>query len=460
MQQSHAELNLLYQALQKIHPGLYEFITADSLQREYQKIQQNLPSSTHIYDFYVTLRKFIASIKDGHTVILPPRSFVKELIKKGKFVPFFIKFYQERIYIDQYLGADSALQKGYEILKIDSIQLDSFVQNLLPQMPADGDNVEFQRTSLESFFGFYLAEKIGFPDSICVYYKTQNQDSIASKKIALLKFSEIKKSSKYQINNKKKHPIHLEWLQDSSFALLRINSFEWYKNIPRSFNKTLEKKMKEIANHSPKALIIDLRENGGGQILLSMRLFSYFCDSLFPLVSYTQINQKQFIIQAQSNSNKRKTYKFKPFGWFNSLWIEKNQVTSRFQIRPALTYNLPAKKYCYKGKFYILCGPNTFSSAAFFCSLARQHTQAILVGEETGGGYYGTSAGTWVKLVLPHSKIIVHIPTILFRLNVSGVPFGKGVPPHIPYTPTFEDKFWGKDSILDFILQHHENLSR
>jgi hypothetical protein len=455
-EQAQSDLNLLYDALKKIHPGLYEFISPDSFWLKWNTILEQGTQAIHPYDLYVKIRRLTASIKDGHTVAFAPRPVMREIIKKGNFFPFTIKFFNEKVHIYRNLSGDTSLQAGYEILRVNEIPITDFTNSLLGDIAADGYNPGFQRTAIERYFHFYLAERLGFPDSVKVYFKMNQQEEILEKTIKLEPFEALKKNSKirYPEDQKadKRPPIRLEWKNDSALACLTIDAFHWKKGIPGNFRKTLDQKFKEISLSPPKALAIDLRQNGGGQILLSARLFSYFCDSIFPLMAYTQINQKRFKVQADRN----KTYTFRPFGWFNGLWIEKKEKTALFQIRPAFTYNNPVKNYKYKGNIFILTGPNTFSSAAFFSSLAHRYTKAIFVGQETGGGYYGTSAGTWVKLILPYSKITVHIPTILFRLNVGGLPFGRGVPPHINYAPTYDDTFFGKDEIWEFISQKLE----
>jgi C-terminal processing protease CtpA/Prc len=454
-EQAQSDLNLLYDALKKIHPGLYEFISPDSFGLKWNIIFEQNAQPIHSYDLYVKIRRLTASIKDGHTVVFAPRPVMKEIIKKGNFFPFTVKFFNQKVHIYRNLSSDTSLQAGYEILRVNQIPIIDFANSLLEHIAADGYNPGFQRTVIERYFHFYLAERIGFPDSVKVYFKNK-QEQILEKTIKLETFETLKKRTRIRYPEEQKAdkqpPIRLEWKYDSALACLIIDAFDWKKGISGNFRKTLHQKFKEISLCSPKALAIDLRQNGGGQILLSARLFSYFCDSIFPLMAYTQINQKRFKVQADRN----KTYTFRPFGWFNGLWIEKKEKTALFQIRPAFTYNNPVKNYKYKGKVFVLTGPNTFSSAAFFSSLAYRYTNAVFVGQETGGGYYGTSAGTWVKLTLPHSKITVQIPTILFRLNVSGVPFGRGVPPHINYTPTYNDTFLGKDEIWEFLAQKLE----
>jgi C-terminal processing protease CtpA/Prc len=73
-----------------------------------------------------------------------------------------------------------------------------------------------------------------------------------------------------------------------------------------------------------------------------------------------------------------------------------------------------------------------------------------LVGEETGGGYYGNSAMYLPTIRLPHSGIRVSLP--LYRLvEDAGRPKGRGVMPDIFVPASLPDIRAGRDSKMDTV---------
>lgn len=74
----------------------------------------------------------------------------------------------------------------------------------------------------------------------------------------------------------------------------------------------------------------------------------------------------------------------------------------------------PKTKNNFKGKVYILTNGPTFSASALFCNAMKGQPGVTLVGEETGGGWYGNNGIIIPDIVLPNTKIRVRLP--LFRL--------------------------------------------
>jgi C-terminal processing protease CtpA/Prc len=76
-----------------------------------------------------------------------------------------------------------------------------------------------------------------------------------------------------------------------------------------------------------------------------------------------------------------------------------------------------------------------------------------LVGEETGGGYYGNNGVFIPEMILPHTKLRVRLP--LYRIiNNSNIPFnGSGVPADVEVKATSESIRWNKDPKMEKVLE-------
>ena len=70
-----------------------------------------------------------------------------------------------------------------------------------------------------------------------------------------------------------------------------------------------------------------------------------------------------------------------------------------------------------------------------FASSLKGQSNVTLVGEETGGGYYGNSAMHLPTIVLPNTKIKVGLP--IYRLVMDkNRPKGRGIVPDIEIQPS------------------------
>lgn len=79
---------------------------------------------------------------------------------------------------------------------------------------------------------------------------------------------------------------------------------------------------------------------------------------------------------------------------------------------PALHLSNRKKTTGLTAMFFILTSGYTSSAASEFVAIAKYNKRAIIVGEETGGCYYGATGGNYINLILPGSKLEVRIPTI------------------------------------------------
>src|SRR5690606_12156679 len=79
---------------------------------------------------------------------------------------------------------------------------------------------------------------------------------------------------------------------------------------------------------------------------------------------------------------------------------------------------------------YLLFDGGTFSTASEFASIIFSNDRAVIVGEETGGGYYGKCSLGTPMLTLPNSKLRILVPLGKYELAVNReAKFGHGVFP-------------------------------
>lgn len=106
----------------------------------------------------------------------------------------------------------------------------------------------------------------------------------------------------------------------------------------------------------------------------------------------------------------------------------------------------------FKAKTYILINGGSGSITADFCAIAQFNKIATLIGEETGGCYYGNTSGWSNKLVLPNTEIALTLNYVRYVNAVIGSdsPVGRGVFPDYEACLTIENLLCDNDTVLDF----------
>jgi C-terminal processing protease CtpA/Prc len=192
-------------------------------------------------------------------------------------------------------------------------------------------------------------------------------------------------------------------------------------------------------------LIIDLRDNGGGEDLWGKILFAYLMDKPYTYYNSLELNKTSFSVLDHTDAPDiakmlQKRTKKNAKGTFDLL------------VHPNLGEQKPLKP-AYKGKAYVLINGRSFSGSGETTSLMHYHKKAVFIGEECGAGYYGNTSGIMPTLTLPHTKLRIRIPMVRYHMAVSGYDYpDRGIIPDYPFTRTVEDHLKGRDTEMDYVL--------
>ncbi len=193
------------------------------------------------------------------------------------------------------------------------------------------------------------------------------------------------------------------------------------------------------------ALVIDLRDNGGGADELGKLLLSYLINEPFKYYNDLVINNDHFEFMKYAG---RADFKI------SDKQAERG-ADGKFHAtsHPNWGINQPSKP-TFTGKVYILINGGSFSTTSEFLSQAHYHKRAVFIGEESGGGYYGNSSGMMPAVVLPNTKVTVRVPLVTYHMAVSGYQAAAhGVMPDYPVNHTIDDFIAGRDKDMELALQ-------
>ena len=193
---------------------------------------------------------------------------------------------------------------------------------------------------------------------------------------------------------------------------MKINGFGGFVDTAgkKSLREFYRESFEAMNESGTKSLILDLRDNGGGEDELGKLLLSYLLDEPFKYYDDLVINARQFSFQKYCNRTEplpADLLEVQPDGKY------------RMVKHPNWGMQQPSKP-SFHGKVLILINGGSFSTTSEFLSHAHFHKRATFIGEESGGGYYGNTSGPSLRLTLPHTNVQLGVPLMTYYMAVSG----------------------------------------
>lgn len=430
--------------LSKFHPEPYKYISKDSLHAFIlsQKERIDTPLTEMQTRFYI--KRIIAKIGCGHTDVGASKKYTKAVAKLNKPILPFNVFITDssQLFVINNLTLDSTIKIGDEILSIDSRSTKQILNTINSVYSADGYNKTSKKQGIRyNWFKYYYSFCYGFKLEYIVKIKHQDNSitkysiaGISSLKDTLI----LPKKDSVNYLRKTKTCSYSIIQDDKPIAIIDINAFKG-----RHWHRFFRKSFKDINQRKIENLVIDLRDNGGGQINDGLNFLSYIIDKTVFLSFDRKPNLMMFNPKYKMPIGTRITPLI--FSTMLPQWIKQGRLRHYFIEFP--------KKNAFKGQVFVLVNGKSFSMSGVASTYLKYKANATVIGEETGGNNVGSNAVIGGNLVLPNSKIRVFIPMYHIYHDIHEVNSGHGLMPDYPTYYTKESFFKGKDLDLQKVLE-------
>ena len=442
------DFELLVNGLKDVHKGFYWYSTKEQFD-SIVKIQRNqIKDSLNAVEFYNIITPIISYTKEGHCNASLSKKTTDAIESNGKYLPFCIKTLDEQIYIlNNYKNHKT---QGLKFVSINGKPIKEITKEIFKRKFADGyiENSKYKDLDDDLFSKSY-AINIEQPEIFEIELSDSSNNNFIKININSVSYKEFIGECRKIWNTKpfnKREP-YLSLKIENSLAILNLNTFDNddLKEEKLNFKKFISNSFEKIEKLKITDLIIDIRKNTGGTEGNEDFLFSFLMNKSYNKYKYVEAS----IFNFQNYINY--TYEDDWIKTEKDLKSEQ-QINSegRFLRKKDVEKQEPIKETTFSGNVYILTSSSTYSGAAEFSSLMREHTNAIFIGEEVGGGYFGNTSGYGLDLILPNTEIKIHIPILQFVLDVEKGIFGRGVIPDFKITQTIKEHLAGIDAEMKF----------
>ena len=451
------DLRVLHQQLKKIHVGLYNYTDEAKMNQLFDELESSLTTPLSAIEFYRKVVSLHGYIKNGHTIIIPPESFDIATSTTTPLFPMDVYWDKDSLYVLRNNSADQSIEEGSKINSINGDTASEVFQSMVDKWTRDGNNLTFPMgIAQRAFAGFYV-NFFGHPE----FYELElvnSSGSLEKTKVKALIQSEIEQNRmerygniKYYWDGKEGDAVTLEIQDDIAHLEIKTCSNSDIRKFGQSIKGIFKRKFKEIRESKVKHLIIDLRNNGGGDEIAAREVLKHLSEQPFKLFDDSFLKTKRI--------SERKLYaeNISLLNSFGKIGIKKGKDGFYrlnglgrlfFRSNPLLKIHTPYKKR-FKGFIYVLTNAYSFSASGELAALLKTNTKAIFIGEEPGGNSSEIVAGEVVTLELPHSKIRVRIPIVNQKIHSTSQPVDRGVIPDYQIRNSISDMISGRDAILE-----------
>jgi hypothetical protein len=413
--QLQQDLQFLRSAIESTHPEPTLRSGRPAYEQAFQTAHDKLDRPMSRDEAWRVLAAMNPVFNDGHLgVVLPDwRAETRTYLQAGgKLFPFEVMIDgQERLRIVHALGGGTTALAGLEVESINGVPAAHILRELAALV--HGDTPAFRSKLLERRFWLYYWKNYGAPQRFTLQAGGQWLQAAAATQAPAVLAGDTSFEQAFQFR-----------LLPGGAGLLTVKQFHW-PDTQRFYDFT-ERAFTAMREAGTRTLVIDVRENGGGDdALWKNGILRYIADKPFRNGS----SYVKKVLEGRAGPGEKVGD------------IVTGNVDSWVQPEPAHPLH-------FGGKVFVLVGDLTYSSAILFSNTVQDYGFARLVGA-AGYAYVRQTGGTQKQHVLPNTGLEVVVPRFVLDR-----PSGKREPALLQPDIVLADDPYDRDALLNALLRH------
>ena len=448
----------LYQTLQAAHANLYAHQSKAEYDALYKRMLESFTKPLTRTETEIAFQRFVAFGRVAHARIdgLQIR-FGSYRQQGGRALPIGVRIQDGAVWIADNYSGDSAIQRGDQLLALNGMPVADVLQRVAVHVSADTDYL--LHTMLELWFPALIWQEFGpLPNFQLTLQRDQQKPHVVQ--------LAAKTRTEAQTFASQQAPVlALDWdqreariiapLAEQGNAIGYLRPGPFYNNEAgatdvwdnRAFIEFIDRSFKQFIDAGVPAVLIDLRDNPGGDNSFSDHMLNWFADKPYRFTSDFRIR----VSAATTASNARRMQASESAaGDISRRFAE---LYSKHQPGDMVSYefpfNTPKASPRYHGDVFLLINRRSYSNTVLVAAIAQDYGFATVIGEETAD--LATTYGAMEQFTLTHSGLTVGYPKALI-IRPSGDKTIRGVQPDWPIpTPIIEAE---NDPVQQLALEH------
>ena len=389
------------------HPAPYQFTGIETFNKFYNEQLMKIDRPMNLGEYFLIAAPLVESLRCGHTWISLPDEFWNN--EEAVFFPLGLLLSGDQAFAMP-SGNISAIQKGSEIISVNNIPVSTIIESTKRLVNSDAKSGTGKLANFGHSFPDLFAIQYGNHNGFVVKFIPPGTTGIHVQELKPVSRITAWENTTYGTlagsfsgGNELKLQKVKQYL-----VVMTIPTFAYYDN-QKKFYAFLDSAFEQIHNAAIKNLILDLRNNSGGDPVCAERLLSFL--------------------------------ERKPAPYFAHVYAGYE----------ALAQPIPLSvENAFTGDLYVLINGGSFSTTGHLCALLKYSNRATFIGEETGGTYECNDDHIQVQTSATHLNL--NVARMTYTAAVNGISRLTGIVPDYIVEPKIEDFLAGQDVVKQFAI--------
>jgi len=409
--QLKADLDYLTETLLKTHPKTINGFN-DSQKKAIEQAYKQITSHIALSDFFFIVNSIICTFNDPHTSL-------KDVVKDSTAIQAYFKWFNEGFYSVMNCGE---LHKGDKLISVGGIETKILLEKLGEVIPHENE--------------FWLYTMSRSKLALTQYLRYAGVDTLKKSIGAIIEREGVPieveipviTDEEWENGNPQENYVSCEYKIDTAHNLgyLRIDNC----TDNAAYQSSLKSLFGDVSKQKISNLVVDLRNNTGGNSWVANRFIQY--------LDVAQYNDFSSYIRFSPLAKKRLGYPSDSGEKIYKQEITKNQIVTD-------------KSLLFRKKVYILTSHVTFSSANMFAVYFKDNNLGTIIGEETGNS--PSACGDIIMAQLPNSHISFNISHKIFNRPDISKDNDNTLYPDIVVRTTIDDWMSKRDPVMQQVYK-------
>lgn len=450
-----SDFDIVWSAVEQGDPAFDRYRSRAELSGVFHDAQARLNRPMTELEFYRIAAPAIAALGNGHARLSLSAQTQTWLDRDARLLPLGTRVLGGELYIVRDLSREQTAPIGARILAINGRSAHDIVRATIEAMSLDGTSRTPRMNNAGGWTLIHdLARIQGFDGDYDIRYRQAGRTGSVQLEgrpgvdIAL----DWRRAFPSDAEVSARGPPTMRW--DGDVAVIRIPHWDYPIEGAPGLSERYAEWFAAIARRPGRALVIDIRDNGGGAEPLATELLSYLAAAPFRYYSCLRMNATDFDFfryVAEAGELRQEIPRYvRPA---RADCRERGALEMTELAFPNLGIQEP-REPGFRGPVFLLINSGSFSTSSEFASAFKTLKAGVLIGQETSGGYLGNSSGIEASVRLPASGMTFNATLIAYhmaterRRGVQG-----GVLPDLPIRYRVEDVIAGRDLEMERALE-------